>query len=321
MSRAICIPFHRYQPHFGDFWRVYFDNLVNTLGKGLPHIDKLYVLDSDCGFDEKDKARLEKSGVETVILPKTQEGHHWVQFRLALPEIKEDYCLFMDNDIYFKTCQPIFEWFEAAEKVDIVTAFDNSGSATIAAAIWAKYPGFAEYESARMGSYYFIANRRVMRLMAETELGPIYFDGITKIKEIDHTPKKGHFVDSFGLLTIKLLAAGMKFGYIEDWRHSIHLEKDGEITRDPGQDCNYYHVRNGNLPVYLLTNYHFDQKEALDRCLKITPRREWLRLMAWFRLMSGDKWIKEINEFLAYAKVKIEDWDRYYQQFLDYYAL
>ena len=147
MSRAVCVPFHRYHPHADEHYKIYWELFKKSLEYFRDDIDHLYLIDSYWGFTGDD---IKDLGVPTTIIPKEKDGHHWVQFKTALPYLKEDYVLFLDNDVVIYDNEVVGSWFLRAKDYDLVTAFDGSGGleeavgdSSISQSLWAG-PDIAE---------------------------------------------------------------------------------------------------------------------------------------------------------------------------------
>lgn len=340
MTKAICTPFHRYHPHVGEYYKVQYDYFVESMKNAIGEVDKIYLIDSYFDFTKEDVAKLENLGFEVEIIMKEKDGHHWVQFATALPKLTQDLVLFLDNDVVINKKGVIAEWFRAAEghtdlksgeikqPMDLVTAFDGSGG--LKPLVQLKFPPLKLLgDFTRMGSYYFVANREVMELMKKTELGPMnpYPVG-TEIPELNYTTKEGDWSDSFGLLTIRVFGKGMRVGYIEDDRSSIYLNDENKIDLEPTQPQSggYYHIRNGNHPIHLLNCDLDEDKKDRDHSIRITPRRELLRLMMWFDYMQeklGDTYREQIDSILAHPKIKVSKtlWKKYKDKFKEFHEL
>jgi len=323
MTRAICIPFHRYHPQVLDFYKVYYDVLVQTFKDYTSEFDKLYLIDSDWEFSVPDTEKAKSVGIDVEVIKSKRPGHHWIQFEDALPRLKEKYVLFLDNDVLIYKKGTIDGWFKAGEKSDIVTAYDGSGG--MKELVRGKFPLLNSLSATRMGSYYFVANESVRKIMSETQMAPIYYQKGTRIEELDYETRDDDWFDSFGLLTVKLLNAGCSFSKIEDDRSSIYLD-NGEIYADPetSMDLGYYHIRNGNLPVYFLNNFISQNKKDYDHLIKITPQRELLRILVWFdyfQRLLGDKHREDIDSGLRDINVNLELWEEYVKRFKKYHGL
>lgn len=315
MTRAICIPFHQYQPHYGDYYKLYFKNLLNNLEFWKGSFDKLYLIDSDWGFTEEDLEKIRAFGVEVEVIMKQKEGHHWVQFNTALPYLKEDQILFMDNDVVFYRKGVLAQWFETATNYDVYTAFDGSGG--LKDKVQERFSLMKELDATRMGSYYFIINQKALSLMKRYDMAPIHYRVGTDLPELEYVTVEGDWSDSFGYLTIKFLGAGLTFGILEDDRSSIYLQ-EGIINKEPEtpRDLGYYHIRNGNLATYMLATMECD-RPAYEHSISIVPTREALRILAWANIIDPSP-IKSLEVLKSY-EIKEKDWETYLTEFKKYH--
>lgn len=320
MSTALCIPFYRYHPHVGDYYKVYFDMLIKTLPTFRDEFDALYLIDQEWHFSQPEEQQLNILKKNSRILHSPVTGHHWEQFKWAIPQIQEDTILFMDNDVYVYKSGVIASWFEKAEKADIVAAFDGSGG--LKEQVHKRYP-IMEDLGTRMGSYYFILKKNLLDRLPHYDFAPITYTEGTFLPELNYHTVKGDWSDSFGLFTIRALALNPKIDTIIDDRSSIYF--DEEITMSPapkGLDLGYYHLRNGNLPVLTLIGKHNKQyQNDYNRIIKETPKRELLRLLMWFRILTGDKYIQETLPILFDLGVSVADWENYLTEFKKYHGI
>ncbi len=311
MTKAVLISFFRYQPHDGEYYRAQFEMFLKSLPFIKDEFDKLYIIDQEWGFTEEDKARL-NAIKETQILPSEQTGHHWVQFKNAIPHITEERILFLDNDVLFWKKGVVKSWFDS--DADLVTAWDGSGG--LAEPVRNRFPLLKKLEANRMGSYYFIINKKTFNEIPDFDFAPVgeYPEG-TYIKELDYTTKKGDWSDSFGLFTIKMLGRGATTETIIDDRSSLLLGNEDEYLRttDKPLRLGYYHIRNGNMPIYMLAS-RINHMGDYDHQLKVIPRTELLRELAWFWIFTPE-YRKDAEILLTDSNVSKETWNNYIDEF------
>jgi glycosyltransferase involved in cell wall biosynthesis len=315
MTKAICIPFHRYQPHTTDRYRIFFDQFKKTVAKIGEYVDALYLIDSDFNFTEDDIHFLNKTFKKVVIIHRAGNGSHWDNLRKAAKTISEDFVLFMDQDTLIFDNEVIKEWFNYAglAGVDCYTAFDGSGG--LLEFIEERYPVLEG--NARMGTYFFILSRRALSLMTHTNLAPIRFGDGAYIRELGVIAKDDDWLDSFGYFTLRLLYNNFKMERIADPRESLYFEDTGIIEHGVYHDDKHYHIRNGNLPIYLLECLDGDKMDDFNHCIEITPRRELMRLMAWYQYMKGDE--TDTLKILPYIDVPKGEWDVYLARFKEFH--
>jgi len=318
LTRALCIPFHRYQPHTTDHYRVFFDYFLKSLDVWGPEIDALYLIDSDFNFTDDDIAILHTKCPKVTILPTKGDKSHWGNIRRAAGAISESLVLFMDQDMLVWEAGVIDSWFKDATTYDVVAPFDSSGG--MQEVIHKRYPGLAEMNKLRIGTYFFILNRKALTVMEHCNLAPIHYEPGAMIKELNNVAEPGDWLDSFGYFTLRLLHNNFTIKALHDPRDDIYLE-NGEITSDPdgATSCGYYHIRNGNLPVYLLSSDNEEHSADLKHALEITPAREILRIMAWHQFIRGDE--MPSLALLPHLDITKGEWDVYFGKFKEYHEL
>ncbi len=337
MNKAVCMAWHRYHPHVGEYYRAIWDYWLSFLPLWEKSFDMLYLVDDFFGFTEEDKNKLNQILGEDrwKIIPQEKEGHHWVQFKTAMPHIKERYCLYLDNDvvIYPGFDKTVDTWFKQAEKDKLVTAFDGSGS--LLEPMQARFPflkkmgvasGMKE-QCQRMGSYYYILDRDCLQWV-DIDLSPKQPYPIgTVLDRISYTTKKGDWSDSYGYFStyiFDLYGGGIEnYHEIPDYRFSL-LIMDGKIVEQgtyptrPEVMPTYYHIRNGNLGCYLLTTKKHDI-DAYKKCVEISAPYEALRLLAWFDVYSMYKWSEDIMAIAKDFSVEEDLWKEYMLKFEEYH--
>lgn len=331
-TRAVCIPFHRYQPHAGDYYHLYWDFFLSHLPIWANEFDALYIIDDEWGFTPQDLEKLQKIKPKSRIIVSTQQGHHWVQFKNTIPQIKEDKILFMDNDIVIFSSDPIRSWFEAAEKSDVVTAFDGSGG--MVPQIHAMSPMMEKINASRMGSYYFILPQKVFSEIPDFDFAPVYYDPGVFIPELNYTTVKGDWLDSFGLFTIKMVSKNYTFTKIYDDRETIMYSSFRIQAPKISGNIGYYHIRNGNMPNLLLTSHKYHKWQTdYRKFLKDIPRDEILRQFAWWGYMearayrqtaygkNGLNTYPELLEILQDLGIGEDDWKQYMMTFFRFHKV
>ena len=322
---AICIPFYRYQPQVGDWYKIYFESLLYGLKIWGNEFDHLYLIDQEWGFTEEDYERIVaiKGHGKVTIIKSTVTGHHWNQFKMAIPQIKEDTILFMDNDVFIWKKGIVAGWFKEAETADIVTAFDGSGG--LRDIIWNRWPIMKLLNATRMGSYYFILHKTILDRIPDFDFAPINYPVGTCIKELkNYITKEGDWSDSFGLFTIKLLALKPKISIIKDDRSSISFP---DIKTSEPLKLGYYHIRNGNLPIYTLAS-KLSHPEDYERVKRDTPRSELTRLFGWFHMLVlmmpqlVEKYERaDIFPFINDIGIHLKEWGQYLKKMEEFHGL
>lgn len=321
MSRAVCIPFHRYHPHYGEYYRVWMNALLNGLAVWGKEFDKLYLIDDYWDFNFEEIDRLSALKIPYEIIKRQRDGHHWIQFKTAFPHIKEDHVLCLDNDVLIWQEGVVNSWFAEAETGKFVTAFDGSGG--LSEPMQKRFLFLGALKAHRMGSYYFILNREQLELAKQTDLAPVHYEPNQYIEELNYTTKEGDWQDSFGVLTYKILSKDPVVHLIDDDRSSIYLEDDGTINKVPSKPMKlgYYHVRNGGHTTYLLSSKLSGAEEDYKHALAITPRRELLRIMAWHYLAGGYVHVARMLEIAQDVGLDKETWHNYLEEFRRFHGL
>lgn len=323
MTKAVVIPFFRYQPHVGLHYKIYFDWLIEALKIWGDEFDTLYLLDQDMKFTGEDLERIRAVKPQTEIIESTATGHHWVQFKNALPKVKEDVMLCLDNDVLIWRKGVVAKWLEQAQDCDLVTNFDGSGG--LQSQVRKRFPVLDQYQANRMGSYYFVIRKDFLAKIPDFDFAPITYTPGTYIPQLNYTTKENDWSDSFGLFTIKALALDPKLGWIEDDRSSLYLEVESLLTKDPlePRQLGYYHVRNGNLPIYTLASKMHNYEDYLH-VNTITPFREHMRLFAWFWILCDylgkEQFKPEMIDFLKDRGVIDKEWLKYVDKVKDYHG-
>ena len=326
-SRSVIIPFHRYQPHVGEAYRVLFEYFLKNLPIWADEFDKLYLIDSDMNFTEEDLARVKAIKPNTVICKKEIDGSQWVQFHWIIPQISEDNMLFIDHDLIINKKGVVEGWFKAIDEgYDFVGSFDSSGG--LREQIHNRFPFMKEHDFTRMGSYYFILTKKLLAKTGKPDFTPVYNQEGLNIPELNYTMTKDDWMDSFGMFTIKMLNFDPKIKIIEDPRDSIYLIDD-KIVKDiqTPKNLGYYHIRNANLANYIMSSRN-GYPEQYTGGLTNNPR-ELLRLLAWSQIMSEtipDTHQRSLIQcgrvnVLKDMEVDLEIWSDYMIEFRKYHQL
>lgn len=304
MTRAICVPFHQYTNFGHDFYQPLWTHFIQSMTKYRNEYDRLYVVDSNWGIPSGDY----------TIIQKQHDGHHWVQFKDALPYVQEDAIFFMDNDVVISKPGVIDSWFRYADNgYDVVSAFDGSGSYNLKLAVQKKFPLMKEYDSQRIVSYYFLLTRSLLNKIPDIDFDVKEYEDGTYISEIDYTTKEDRS-DSFGYFTIKMMATNPKIKAIDDDRNSIYF--DNRNQGEKGKNLGFYHIRAGSSIPYLLSCKHFDHEKTYWEYIDGQPRVEYIRQCAWYKYLGGNP-----EEIVKDSKVGMEVFTDYYKKFMEYHNL
>src|ERR1700731_4003902 len=98
MSRAILVPFHKYTPFGGEYYKPLFDFYLKQMNQYAKEFDKLYLLDSTWNFDLTNYD-YENQKIKNIEIIKVDPSlRYYDAYKAVLPKIKESCVLFMDND-------------------------------------------------------------------------------------------------------------------------------------------------------------------------------------------------------------------------------
>lgn len=318
-TRAVIIPMHRYQPHQGTGYRVLFEYFLKNLSIWAEEVDKLYIIDSDMNFSEEDLTSLKQIKPNTVICKTEGGGSHWGNLEWIIPQVTEESMLIMDHDVIVNKKGVVDGWFKATDEgYDFVGSFDSSGG--LRDQIHNKYSFMKKHDVTRMGSYYFILTKKLLEKIEKIDFAPLTNQEGLYIPELDYTLTKDDWMDSFGMFTIKMLSTNPKIKIIEDPRDSIYLQ-EGKIVRDIENPKNlgYYHIRNANLANYIISS-RGEWVKQYEEGLTNNPR-ELLRLLAWFEIMSENKFDDKVTPVLLDMKIDLGVWTNYLDEFVEYHNL
>jgi len=284
MNRATIVSFYQYQPQgLTQYYRTFFEHFKKSLKVWGKEVDKIYIVDQDWHFTDKDKADLKELTNDFEIMESVNQGHHWVQFHDLLPRVKEENVMIMDNDMFIYKKGFIDSKFKLIEEegYELVSMFDGSGG--MRGLIWDKFPQLKEKEYIRIGPYLSLIKRKYLDGL---DFAPKYYEEGTYIPEIDYKTVKGDWLDSFGEATIKILAQKPKMTFIEDDRTSLFFFPDHGISKAfEGQNTGCYHIRNWNLGLHFI-NERRNIRQNYDHFRSITPIQECFRVLGWLWVLA-----------------------------------
>lgn len=247
-SRAIIMAFHKYTPFGGEFYEPILDFQIQTLKKYQDEFDMLYLIDStwDIGSVK------ESWGISKVKIIKVNPHlRYYDAYKFALPLIKEDLVLFMDNDTVVYKKGVIKDTFNKLELWDVVTIIDQIGT----------YTTDKLKNGNKMCPYWFATRKELLM----------------KYLNVDWSPDAMPYTETFGLLTEAMLNDGVK---VYEWPE--------DKSDFPTKDLGYYHIRAGSTPAYLLAIKHYGDIKTYWDYLKNQPKIEYLRQCEWYKRMGGD---------------------------------
>lgn len=298
---SLIVIFYKPFPRINNHYETQVKLWIKFAQKWAEHIDEALIY---CvGMDEPENIPFKNYKIE-----KREIGSHWGLMREAVQSIQGDKILLIDPDMLVYDKQIVEDGYSGLDSHDIVSILDNSGSKDL-------FPAneFRDIRR-RICPYLCFINKKVL---FETDLN---FD-----------PKDGH--DSMGWITEQL--KDKKIWELPDDRTTLRLNEDGTYSKDTWLDgqgfkwstpldtprkYGYYHIRNSTAGVRMMNCY----KEGNTDELKITPRQEALRIMAWQWICDKftgelDKWINDYNPLLKEYNVSMSDWIKYIGHFEDYH--
>lgn len=215
------------------------------------------------------------------ILTPANDKSHWKSAHKALQEIPEEHILLIDQDVTVAG-SVIDTWLALSEAGKYVTGFDSS-------------------MGGRITPYYTVFKKSILE-----QIG---------MENLDFMP--GPKRDSFGDMLPHLKKLKVSFWKIRDFRNSIYLQ-EGKIISDNPYNADFYHIRNGNLGIRLLTLYKYD-KPGFEETVRITPQREALRVLAWVVRLSDNKFLVDSFDIVEAMGVSIKDWGNYLEAFKEFH--
>lgn len=307
-TRAILVNFHRYTPFGKEFYEPILDFFLQTMKKYSDEYDKVYLLDSNWEIDlfMKSKVYNVASKEWNVEIIRTDPAkRYWDAFKEALPQVKEDLVLFLDNDqIVYKPgiIDQAFKFLTTGLQIndtkehrvyDVVSITDTIGTMKV------------PLETGNKLTPYFFATRK---------------DLLMKYLDIDWGPDAMPYTETFGLLTEALLKDGARVYEMEDDKSNILF--DGTKDGDKAKDFGYYHIRSGSLPAYLLSTKYEGNLTTYNEYLVNQPKSEYLRQFAFYYIMLVETKSKiDITDFLKDVGVPLNEWWNYIKEFRAYHGL
>lgn len=284
MTKAICVPFHKYQPYGDEFYAPILTSFMKRMSKYKNEYTKLYLVDSNWNIETQISDRIE-------IIKVNPHLRYYDAYKEILPRIKEDLILLMDNDMVVYKSHIIDTTFNIIEQgFDVASIYDTIGEYTTG-----KLNG-----KNKLCPYWFCTRTDVLRHYTGVEWGP----------DMPYCETLGH-------LTEKMVEDNLKlFEMAEDKRSYFYNGtfgyNDGE---DHGKDFGYYHIRSGSLPAVLLAWKKYTTDSTYDDYIKDQPKTEYLRQCAWYQYMGGDPSpiVKDV--------LSEESFENYYEKFLIFHGL
>lgn len=316
MSIAAIVPFYKYCPDDGQAHRHLFEYWLKSLDIWKEEVDKIYFVDSGCGYLDSDYLRI-KSRVDTAVFRRPLDSH-WSNLNLTIPFVSEDKFVILDSDMFIYRKGVITEIEKQLDNnYDIVSLLDTSGGI----ALEDKYPYL------KANSFRSIRRRFAPYLFAvNTE----YFKSIG---HIDFTPLGGdQWTDSMGLITDQLLSKNPRLFELDDDRSTLNFKMEGDFyatsfldsteyewSKNPHKDYGFYHARGWGGGHGMIENRRWNQA-AYWPSQKAMPLQEGMRLLAWQHVMSDEQYHRAIYDCCLDFGVSEARFNEYVTEFKKFHS-
>ena len=258
VTRAVVVAFHNYcytmdHKYFDVMFEYFMDNFHKYW---KDEVDRLYLIDSTWSIEDEDvdcislETGYKEEDPKIQIIKVDASTRYYDAYKQILPKIQEDLVLFMDNDMVISQKGKVASAFESLEKdFDVVTIMDTIGTWTT--------------DRLKLGNkfcpYFFATSKNLL-------MGFRYSHWEPKMPEYE----------TLGDLTRDMVNAGVKVLEIEDDKNHPPINPD------------FYHIRAGSVPAYLLTTKHYGDANTYWEYIKNQPASETLRHCWWYDRMGGD---------------------------------
>lgn len=291
MTKAVITAFHKYQPYGGEYYAPILDFYLDNMRKNWRgDVDEVYLLDSTWGIPE---------GKDYKVIKVDPSLRYYDAYRWALPFIKEEAVLFLDNDmVIYKpgVVGYIFSMLDGGfPDFDVVSIYDTCGT----------YTTYKLNGANKFCPYLFATSTDYLRMFANLDWGP-------------HMPES----ETLGALTAEMLLRGAHPYEMQEDKSNICFDgtKDGRKSKDLG----YYHIRAGSVPALLLA-YKYNDPDKYWDYLKTQPKNEYLRQMAWYWFMATETGNmamgRELISILADLEITPAQWTDYTTKFIEYHGI
>jgi hypothetical protein len=308
MNRAIVVAFHRYTPFGFEYYEPILDFYLQQMRKFKDEYEKLYIIDSTWNIELTEEREFDKLKIIRV----NPSLRYYDAYKDILPKIKEDFVLFMDNDmIVYKSgkIKGTFNLLEGKEysgegftmynqKYDVVSIYDTIGNFTSS-----KINGKSKF-----CPYWFATRKELLMKYLDCDWG-------------DHMPE----YETLGKLTQEMLKDNVVcFEWEEDKSNFLF----GEIIEhgENGKNFGYYHIRSGSVPAYLLATRKYGDLKTYEDYMLNQPKTEYLRQFAWYWHMTNvnkKSWSLRADIFELLKDINIDEfsWLDYYEKFRNFHGL
>lgn len=291
MTRALGVIIFQGPPLRHEYYRLTFELLKKTLTRANPHVDKIYLVCNSFNPTVEDLNFLKRlsHGKVTILMEEMQS--HWACMKMLCSQVVEDKLLLIDSDTMIYDPWVLDREFKLLDDGEVSSIFDSSGEDL----------GHAMMEDQRRFAPYFCFLR--MDALRKTSMN---FD-----------PDTTH--DSMGLLTKELLEQGVRAKRLPDDRGTYNIDKTIYPSIQP--PTGYYHLRNWNGALHILTSY-LNDKESYTRDVTLMPLNERCRLLAWIWIINQITW-QEPGITMAVMEIfqdwGVTDWLTYVAEFRSFH--
>lgn len=297
MTSAILTPFHKYTPFGDEFYEPILDFYLESMKKYQDEYDRVYLLDSNWNIGE-DKLK----GLKAEIIKVDPSLRYYDAYKQALPQVKEDMVLFMDNDMVVYRKGAIDVTFGLLTPLPIM---------------------FEHYPPQVISILDTIGNFKTDKLEGKNKFCPYWFASfksvLLKYRHVNWGPDMPEY-ETFGKLTEALLADDLESYEWKEDKSSLHFDGSIGYPNDhKPSGLGYYHIRAGSTPAYLLATRKYGDRQTYLDYIEKQPQQEYLRQMAWYWVMGGKKFLDQ--EFFREINVDYPKWLYYIEQFRKYHGL
>lgn len=291
MTKALGVIIFQGPPLRHEYYRLTFELLKKTLTRANPHVDKIYLVCNSFNPTVEDLVFLKRlgNGKVTILLEEMQS--HWACMQMLCKQVVEDSLLLIDSDTMIYDPWVLDEGFKKLPAKDVVSIFDSSGEDL----------GYPVMEDQRRFAPYFC----------------FLWMPTLRVTSMNFDPDTTH--DSMGLLTKEILDNNALVARLPDDRGTFNIDKTmiPSIKPEPG----YYHLRNWNGALHILTSY-LNDKESYTRDVTLMPINERCRLLAWVWIINQLTW-QEPGIFQAVIDIfqdwGITNWKEYTDEFRSFH--
>lgn len=260
MTKALAVILFQGPPIRHEWYRLTFELLKISLLKCTDQFDKIYLVDNSANFTDEDREFLLNFFPKKVVIMLGRMDSHWDMMNMITKQVTEDALLLIDSDTMIYNPNSVADGFKKLnEGFDVASIFDSSGADL----------GFEVLEEARRFAPYMC----------------FMYTDVLQQTSMNFNPDAEH--DSMGLLTKELLKNGVHAKRLPDDRGTAYI--DGTVYSPILPEPGYYHMRNSNGALHILTSWVND-RPSYDRDVKLMPLNERCRLLAWMKIANNLTW-------------------------------